>query len=88
MNMFTSPRIVFEGQCFRYILTARCALKGDMHVMISEEVEDDGNWFRSQVGEFCSGWIDEHVKLLSQVKNYLENSCDKEPDGYGYKFRR
>ncbi len=87
-------KIIFSGSCHRVILQPRNSPwnpgEVDNHVKIQVEVEDDGNWFESDLG-FSSSWLPELITLFDTAHEYMKKNC--EPDihngvQYGWKFKQ
>lgn len=74
---------LFLGECIGVALTPRG--ENDNHICIHILGEDDGQW--SSGNDFSSYWMDELKQAVDRAIKWMEENADKDPDGYGYKFR-
>jgi hypothetical protein len=77
--------VVFRGKCCGVKLRQRYS--DDKHIIVSLQIEDDGNWI-DQDYSISSHWLDELIRQLGAAKSYFKSEeCEKDPSGYGYRFK-
>lgn len=77
--------ITFKGDCMGVSIESRGV--GDLHACIAVLIEDDEEWFEKLSVSSC--WLPELIEKLQDAQRYLEQSADKEEDGFGgYRLRK
>jgi hypothetical protein len=76
---------MFLCECEGVILRRRAP--GDNHVIFEYISEDDEYWFPYTGSGASSFWIDAALEVLHAAKDWCEKKCDKDPEGFGWRFK-
>jgi len=78
---------LFLGACHGIVLHPRGP--GDRHICFTWIVEDDGHWSVCSRGGSSSYWIDDDIKVLAVVNEWLKKNARPDmPDTPGYDGKR
>ena len=77
-------KIFIEGDTHGVVLKRRG--KNDPHVIILPIAGDDDNWFLTASG-WSSFYLPMYIRLMEEVQRWLEANCEKEPNGFGWRFK-
>lgn len=83
-NILEDFEQTFLGNCVGVGLSRRKS--SDRHVCFTILHEDDDNWFAS-ANPVSSFWAGELLIQLQTAARWMEDNCEPDPDGYGYRFK-